>query len=275
MTPYDIACAVRKIYMPGCAFPEWVLKRWADHAFAKTTVYYHKEDSLESVQKILQEREPCNIGMRRLYDGDALERLVGYKYGAYSETSPNVAVACHADVRTPQGSFLKVRVLNVIGCALDSPRQPDFIRYNTHESVVGFYKQMWSLVLGALKHMGAKQVCIYNIGGGAFAGLYGRDFQTQIFEPAFLPLLPQFEAAGIQILGFDVATKRFTGGRIPDCLFQGVDPNTVFLNAWDPWSLIGNANECDNSLDGYWGRCSNMSVLGWLPTNPAMSFVGV
>lgn len=50
---------------------------------------------------------------------------------------------------------------------------------------------------------------------------------------------------------------------------------TVLVNAWDPWSLIGNGNVFDNSLDGYWGRCSNMAVLGWLRTNPDMQFVAV
>lgn len=47
---------------------------------------------------------------------------------------------------------------------------------------------------------------------------------------------------------------------------------TMYVNAWDPWSLIGNGNERDGSLDGFWGRSSNMAVLGWLPTNPDMIF---
>ena len=51
--------------------------------------------------------------------------------------------------------------------------------------------------------------------------------------------------------------------------------NTLFVNAWDPWSLIGNGNERDNSLDGWWGRVSNMAILGWLPTNPSIKFYPV
>lgn len=276
MNPYEKACAVRSLYIYGTEFPDWVLTRWNTHDFASTQVFYHKNDSLEDVKQLMLEREPCNIGMRRLYDADALQKTFGYKYGAYNETSPNLAVYCHADVQSPEGTFLKVHVLNVIGCALDSPRQPDVQRFSTKERVIGFYKQMWSLVLEAAKHLGLPRICLYNIGGGAFAGPYGREF-PDIFEAAFLPLVPEFAAAGIQILGYDTQTRRFTGGRIPDCLFTGEHnlSQTLFLNAWDPWSLIGNGNDMDNSLDGYWGRSSNLSVLGWLHTNPSMTFVPV
>jgi hypothetical protein len=51
--------------------------------------------------------------------------------------------------------------------------------------------------------------------------------------------------------------------------------NTLFVNAWDPHSIIGNGNYNDPSLDGYWGRISNMSVLGWGFTNPEMTYVPV
>ena len=51
--------------------------------------------------------------------------------------------------------------------------------------------------------------------------------------------------------------------------------NTLFVNAWDPHSIIGNGNYNDPSLDGYWGRYTNMSVLGWGFTNPEMTYVPV
>jgi hypothetical protein len=190
---------------------------------------------------------------------------------------PNIAIYCHATVHTEEKGFFDVRVLNLIGCALDSPGQPDFKRFTTKESLIDFYAAMWRLALGALKHLGAKKVQIYNVGGGAFAGPYGDSFVTEIFEPAFLPLVPAFESAGITVLGYDFHTHVFRGGFIPECLNEcGQDlENTVYVNAWDPWSLIGNGNEFDGSLDGYWGRCSNMSVLGWLRTNPEMKIVGV
>jgi hypothetical protein len=51
--------------------------------------------------------------------------------------------------------------------------------------------------------------------------------------------------------------------------------NTLFVNAWDPHSIIGNGNYNDDSLDGFWGRISNMSVLGWGYTNPYMKWQAI
>jgi hypothetical protein len=274
------AVQVRSIYWPGCAFPEWAVNPeiWAQSAFSETRVFYHTGDSLESVKQLCLEREPCNIGMRRLYSQDKMESTFGWRTGAYTEGSPNFAIYCKALVKSEQKGFLNVHVLNLIGCALDALEQPDYAIYKTKEKVIEFYRRMWRLALGGLKHLGKKKFQIYNVGGGAFSGPYGASFTKEIFEPAFLPLLPEFEATCIQILGYDFKTSRFTGGFIPDCLndlsTQQLE-DTVFVNAWDPWSLIGNGNERDGSLDGYWGRCSNLAVLGWLRTNPAMQFVGV
>jgi hypothetical protein len=78
-------------------------------------------------------------------------------------------------------------------------------------------------------------------------------------------LLPFFEKAGIEVLRYDIETKEFNGGYVPDILETDIDvEHTLYVNAWDPWSLIGNGNGRDNSLDG----CSNMAVLGWTFTNP-------
>ena len=260
-------------------FPTWVLhpKMWKTHNFSDTVIFYHKEDTLEDVKRVALEREPCNIAMRRLYDTDAMARRFGWKFGAYNETSPNIAVYCNATVYTPERKFFNVHVLNVIGCALDSPRQPDVQRYKTKEDIIGFYRSMWRLALEAIKFLKKSKFQIYNVGGGAFAGKYGNFFTAEIFEAAFLPLVPEFEAAGIQILGYDFQQKKFNGGFIPGSLNEPTQDmeNTVYVNAWDPWSLIGNGNEMDNSLDGWWGRCSNMAVLGWPKTNPYLKFIGV
>jgi hypothetical protein len=278
-TPLEQAIQIRDIYIPGFEFPKWVIdpRLWSTHSFTQTIVFYHKEDSLEDVKRLCLEREPCNIGMSRIYNKKKLEEIFGWSLGAYRSGMPNIAVYCHATIHTEAKGFFNVHVLNLIGCALDSMGQPDYTTFNTKEKVLHFYQQMWNLALGAMKSLGKRKFQIYNVGGGAFSGPYGDSFITDIFEPAFLPLLPEFEAAGIEVIGYDTRTHRFTGGYIPDCLDEPTQDleNTVYVNAWDPWSLIGNGNERDGSLDGYWGRCSNMSVLGWSMTNPEMKFSAV
>ena len=49
---------------------------------------------------------------------------------------------------------------------------------------------------------------------------------------------------------------KFVGG-IPEIL----DEETLFMNAWDPHSVVGNGNRGDDSLDGFFGRLSNLALL--------------
>jgi hypothetical protein len=46
--------------------------------------------------------------------------------------------------------------------------------------------------------------------------------------------------------------------------------NTLFVNAWDPWSFVGNGNMGDNSLDGFIGRVTYAAPLCFPATNPYM-----
>lgn len=287
MDSFEFAKTIRAVYSGETAFPDWVVSshHWKQHQFDNTRVYYHSTDNLEHVVMLLRDREPCNIGMHRLYKRDELERLCGYKTGAYRLSTdqalmPNVAVYCDATVRLRNGTYCNVHVINLIGVALDTMDQPDYQYYSSRsvEELVDAYRRMWRLAGAALTdHPSLRTLAIYNVGGGAFAGWMGSSFATKVFEPAFAPTRSDLRQRGIDIVGFDWERHQFDGGYIPDCLSDGTLDleTTLFVNAWDPWSLIGNGNGCDNSLDGHWGRISNMAVLGWLRTNPAMKFVAV
>ncbi len=52
-----------------------------------------------------------------------------------------------------------------------------------------------------------------------------------------------------------------------------IRPKTA--NAWDPWSMLGNGNAGDDSLDGVWGRHTALAATGWPPNNPAMEYRAV
>ena len=53
---------------------------------------------------------------------------------------------------------------------------------------------------------------------------------------------------------------------VPDCIFEN-PMKALYVNAWDPWSFVGNGNYLDDSLDGYWGRSSDMALRCWSGTN--------
>jgi len=69
----------------------------------------------------------------------------------------------------------------------------------------------------------------------------------------------------------DIITERLPF--VPDGLFERNQfEDSLFVNAWDPWSMVGNGNEADNSLDGFFGRSTAMAVLCWPPTNPFLTY---
>lgn len=275
----DIAKQIHSFYFQGCGFPSWVLasEHWSSHDFSSVKVFYHIDDDLNQVKLLMREREPCNIAFKRFYNKQSLKETFGYEEGAYRYSTkdklmPNFALSCHATVKLETG-FRKVHLLNLIGAALDHPYQPDFQYFHARspDALLDFYKRMWRLAFEAVSQSSCTKLQIYNVGGGAFAGWHTQ-FVQDIFEPAFKPLLGMFQEKGIQIVGYDWIQHRFTSGFIPDCLSEADLERTMFVNAWDPWSLLGNGNERDRSLDGSWGRISNIAVLGWLPTNPSIEF---
>ena len=272
---YRNACSVREVYHHGYPFPKWVLDKeeWRDAAFADTVVFFHASDTLQEVQMLATEREPCNIAMQRMYDEGEMLKRFGWARGAYRLTTPerrmpNFAVLCRATVKA-RALDLRVWVLNVIGVAHDHRSQPDMAAFSTREQVLAAYAAMWRLALAAVKHLARMRaidrMCVYNVGGGAFDGGLFASFERDCFEPTFLPLVPAINAEGVEVM---------MGGRIPDSL-DASSERTLYINAWDCWSLVGNGNERDNSLDGFWGRCSNLAVLAWPRTNPLMAWKDV
>jgi len=50
---------------------------------------------------------------------------------------------------------------------------------------------------------------------------------------------------------------------------------TLFVNAWDPLSMLGNGNYGDPSVDGWFGKKTAIAVIGWPVTNPDIKFEAV
>jgi hypothetical protein len=274
------------LYVPGFNPSKWVLEK-ENHHFDKTVVFYHEYDDKEKVIKLITEREPCNISMRQYYNKRKLQSEFGWSIGAYSLSTktklmPNIAVYCYATLKKKDNNYINIHVINLIGYAFDCYNQPDYIYFigkqNMKDELVKKYQEMWKLALYCLKTLNLKKFYLYNVGGGAFAPPMIDNFIIEIFEPSFIPLMPEFNKLGIQVIGYNQKNREFNGGFIPD-IFDDTGKqdlaNTLYVNAWDPWSIIGNGNGRDNSLDGYWGRSTNMSALGWSMTNPYINYISV
>lgn len=285
---------IREIYNPGYQFSDWVVKeKWNDSHFKDTVVYYNVDDELNDVIKLTIQREPCNIAMVRHYNEPLLEKCFGWSYGAYALSTnvklmPNLAIYCKSSLlKGNRIDYIDIDVINLIGYAFDSIEQPDYIYFRrkygdgfftnaaAKEELVVKYNNMWKLALACAINLKKTKFSIFNVGGGYFSGGF-TNFKEDIFEKSFEPLIPIFARKKIEIIGYNKTTKQFDGSRFIPHIFDnpGEDDykNTLYVNAWDPWSIIGNGNDHDNSLDGYWGKSTNMGVLGWFLTNPNMIF---
>jgi len=81
----------------------------------------------------------------------------------------------------------------------------------------------------------------------------------------------------LNLLPFEMDKKNFIN--INEDIYDLIEKTqnldkVLFVNAWDPYSLVGNGNNMDNSLDGYFGRISAMSILCWSITNLKIKFIG-
>jgi len=86
-----------------------------------------------------------------------------------------------------------------------------------------------------------------------------------------------------------VKTSRPGWNRVPTCfkvisdleaegtaLYKGFKLSEIlWLNAWDPHSVVGNGNANDNSLDGYYGRASSLGLMCFPMTNPWIQYRGL
>eukprot|EP00927_Polykrikos_kofoidii_P003013 TRINITY_DN111_c0_g3_i1.p1 TRINITY_DN111_c0_g3~~TRINITY_DN111_c0_g3_i1.p1 ORF type:complete len:818 (-),score=123.50 TRINITY_DN111_c0_g3_i1:23-2476(-) len=283
-----LAQSMYDVYFPGYAFPEWSLDMLAEGQLEdcarKVTFYYQHKDDIDLVKQVAKEREPVNIAMTREYSADKLQRLVGYSEGAYKKSNadflmPNVAVYCPTPLRQGTNQTF-VHVINVIGYGFDSKQQPDTAYFfspsgkfkeERWDELLARMTAMWRYCFVCASRLGLKRVYLADVGGGAFSTFLNRDPSTS-YERVKALTLPSVVAEFPHV-------EHCHLGRIPDAAFEGEMStqleDSLLVNAWDPWSMVGNGNEADFSLDGFFGRSTAMAVLCWPPVNPHIKYEAV
>lgn len=155
---------------------------------------------------------------------------------------------------------------------------------------------MFCMFFRCAADLGLVRMAVACVGGGAFAALYPGNFVAEVLIPGLsdalrdhhewraVRKLPDLESIGL--LGADLQTEvsdamrpvveRYCAyeplGRVPAALKR---TDTLYQNAWDPHSIVGNGNAGDRSLDGFFGRSTTMHFLCWPKTNPHMQYVKI
>jgi hypothetical protein len=279
--------------------------------FKEAVVYYDDGDNLNDVKKLATERELVNIAMGEdglgynLYcfnklTYDIIKRYwdEGY-YGRYykknREIAPNIAIYCRTPIRY-RGKEELIKCINVMGYAFDNPRQPDYKYFvnkhgdlDTDELYHHICKVFRKIFCCALEKR-CSRIILCRFGCTNFCGDFCDDV-NDIYDDALYRVLQDMgkdlsrnnineisclkENLSHIIRQFNFDSFNYTG-KIPKMIFEDRHlrdlRNTLFVNAWDPWSMVGNGNGADHSLDGFFGNSTAMAILCWPLTNPDIKY---
>ena len=276
-------------YNPGYQPPE--IFDTSQMKFCK--VFYHTSDNLPDIMRLVREREPVNIGMDRLYSEYKLNKHFNYRKGYYGScpNSPLDIVPPNFIVYTPSfvlGYHQVVHILNVVGLAFDNERQRDYKSYMKLSKVKlgsdqnhivqarNFYDRLFRLIFNTAINLKKKNIVMSFVGANNFAMLWNggpSNFKRQIWLPTFKEVVEDYKMLNIMFMGSDVPGYENLGffpQIIRHSSISDKIDKTLLINAWDCWSIPGNGNAYDNSLDGYIGRNTQIGILGTSLTNPQL-----
>ena len=297
---WPIECqTMRGLYDQDAAFPGWSCFKELNLDFRATRVFYDEKDKLVDIKRLALEREPCNIAMSKHFDEAKLQTQFGYSESYYTRYAkahptklpPNIAIYTKTLVNMEQvtklvtqqvvptsiGSwfqakkkkqevalFKRVHVISLVGLAFDHPSQPDFMFYGEAPSIaklVKAYTCIWRKAFECAKYWNLPTIVATQVGNGAFKPEFisYQEFKSDIHDK----VLSNMKKAYPEV---KVVEPRNVFNMI-DKLDQAKLDDLLFVNSWDPHSMLGNGNRIDDSLDGKFGRCSAIAVLGWPGTN--------
>lgn len=301
---------IRSIYHKGYEFPKWTERTIRDRPDLKllVTVYYDTNDDLSTVRKLCINREPVNMvdnNIRsRPYNLDSLGKEFGWRISLYQtiwdtkrNIGPNIAIYCKTPVIDSYGTkYPDAHIINSVGAALDSKDGPDYKHFikgavninRTMHALREFYETVFKFIFVCAEDKQLKTVCMSLVGANNFAREYPggiESFQDEVWIPTFRKIRNLYKKINVIFMGTDdYFRRRLQGkskvkyddtGKFPQLLRKIDVNNTLIVNAWDPFSFVGNGNERDNSLDGYIGRVTACSMLCWPLVNSEMRYLPV
>jgi len=199
---------------------------------------------------------------------------------------------------------VNIHVINVTGYAFDSRNQVDYKFFiplrgrdpSYLQLLVQKHKIVFDKIFACARNLDSEIIVLSAFGLASFATNYpDKEELMSVWLRGFEQSLYQFLRRGhsritcIGIMGADmpgvkaivekVGMKYSAFGFLPNLLvtppLAGNLDRTLFVNAWDPLSMVGNGNFGDSSLDGRIGRRSALAFLCWPSINPQIRYVAV
>lgn len=269
-------------------------------------VYYDgTECSVEEAVCAATYRDPVNIKYSQNYSKDNLKMLCGYTQGFYHYFPCQISIFCKTPVWFKNEQKI-AHVINVYGPAGDSPNQIEsLMSKQLHQNkpklenfLIQFHTRWMDHVAVHAQLYGYETVILTAVGLYAFARHFCLQLGTRgyakcvlealkvvfsnprtyriIFSNPSIALLDENddEIEKIELDRNVLESLHIKVGdfRIPDAIFVVQMEKILWVNAWDPYSLVGNGHSADNSLDGYWGRSTSMAMICWGKLYPFQFF---
>jgi hypothetical protein len=167
--------------------------------------------------------------------------------------------------------------------------------------LIDWYQLVFRKALAAAKYANASRLVVTPIGAGNFctlAGMKNDEFVNTVLVPAFFIVVSEYdkwisspettprgssvfirvpwgtgelELTSSGTTGTTFATWLGDIGEFPLCFESDTPPelsNTVLCNAWNPWSVVGNGNCSDTSMENVVGCSSAVAILTHPACNP-------
>ena len=201
-----------------------------------------------------------------------------------------------------------VHVLSLVGSGFDAWQQPDYQYYFDKttqdirtDRIEEFYRERqisYMIAISCAHDNQLDRIEFVPVGAGAFSGLLPRNRVIEVLEKAwYSDEVQSYKKSLESSSGNEIVAARAVSVSPPFTHNNGLGPGipsfyeesswtgeghgkdwkdainrTLFINAWDPWSLVGNGNEYDHSVDGMYGRQSALALLCWPITNPHIQY---
>ncbi len=263
-------------------------------------------NNIDTAKYLVSRRDLTNIENRQYLDKELYNKIVGeyYKsgyteyYNKTGELADNIGIYCRAPLIN---SELKVHIFNSIALGFDVNTQPDFRYYRRKNWDITELSDRLSLtftyVFQCAKKLNLNKIVLSHVGGGWFSKLYPNDYNS-LYISALEKSLEYFYTKNSDIIKniklsmmgnpeknlLEEINKMFkkreltkhltinSVGYVPDIMDN---EETLYQNAWDPHSYVGNGNKGDNSLDGFIGRNVLMHYLCSGLTNKNIEYIKI
>lgn len=231
-----------------------------------------------------------------------------YRFTTEEYLMPQIAAYAKTPMRsgTRYSNAEGVHVLNLVGAGFDAWQQPDYQHYFDKKTQAIrqdrqqlFYHERQTSFAYALQcafDHGLDRIEFVAVGAGYFSAFLPPGTVNAILTSAWeseevQAFKRKLEKEMRKVIQLSFRTEpphthcNGMGGGIPSWYkesgysaqgqadnWQDAMNRTLFINAWDPWSLVGNGNELDNSVDGMYGRQSALALLCWPVTNSNIQY---